>query len=244
MGFLGNLKDSLTGSSSKGSSDFDGGQFDSNFSGNDNSNSSGNPGNPGPGKQGQNPGAPGGNPGTGGNDMGRLGGPQAGQGSQGPPGQPGPDQNQGPGMGDDIGLDSPSPGGQGMDQGGPGGNQGQPEPGRDADMGGQNPAPSPGGQGGGMKDQPSNDLDSPNPQAGRPQRGASEPQVSNQTREKLESAGFEFDNRGSGGGGGGNRQDFEEIKSQNQQIIDLLQEINDSLSSQDRSRGGRHAGRR
>jgi len=110
-----------------------------------------------------------------------------------------------------------------------------------------------------------------NPQAGRPQPGGSEPQVSNETREEMENAGFNLNDSPQGDQrnprGNENRRDqnpgqstgpvsrqqsdIEEIKSQNEQIIELLKRISDSLQSESRrgnrdrdNRGRRHGGRR
>jgi hypothetical protein len=98
-------------------------------------------------------------------------------------------------------------------------------------------------------------LDSPNAQAGRPEQGGAMPQVSSDTQKEMENAGFDFNegqqNRQQGGG-----RDLEEIKSQNEKIIDLLRSIERKLDSgqedfnqgrrTDRggNSGGRHGGRR
>ena len=121
--------------------------------------------------------------------------------------------------------------------------------------------------------QPENDIrgrgnnDSPNPRAGRPEEGGSQPQLSSDTKKEMEEAGFQMNNnqnnrgrgqrqdrapgqnRGQQGSVASNRDDFEEIKSQNQQIIELLKRISDALNS---GQGGqepgsgrnRHGGRR
>jgi hypothetical protein len=122
--------------------------------------------------------------------------------------------------------------------------------------------------------------ESPNPRAGRPQEGGSSPQLSSDTRQEMEQAGFNLnddqrggqsnsrDMGGSSGRGGlqpqseqdqqgfdrsgsvaDNRDDLEEIKSQNEQIIELLKRISDALNSDQGARGGgsarnRHGGRR
>lgn len=95
--------------------------------------------------------------------------------------------------------------------------------------------------------QPGQQSSSPNAQAGRPEEGSSEPQLSSQTRRKLDNAGFSGDRaqQGSGQGQAGNmgqqqgrdapsvadsRDELEQIKSQNQQIIELLKRINESLN--------------
>ncbi|MFQ3275506.1 MAG: hypothetical protein ACI9LV_000590 [Candidatus Nanohaloarchaea archaeon] len=74
----------------------------------------------------------------------------------------------------------------------------------------------------------------PNAQAGRPQQGSSSPQVSSQTQKKMENAGFSSGNQGQGRGRrnepvSGQRNDFEELKSQNEQIIELLKRVNRNL---------------
>lgn len=107
-------------------------------------------------------------------------------------------------------------------------------------------------------------YDSPNPRAGRPQEGGSEPQLSRETEKKMKNAGFQIDDndqrgnsRNSRSGRNGRssrdpignstesvsdrRDDLEEIKSQNEQIIELLKRINDSLNG---SNTRRHGGRR
>ncbi len=79
--------------------------------------------------------------------------------------------------------------------------------------------------------------DSPNPQAGRPREGDSSPQLSRQTERKMENAGLQpQDSRKQSVAD--RRDDLEELKAQNEQIIELLKRINSSLS------GGRHGGRR
>ncbi|PSG99952.1 MAG: hypothetical protein BRC28_01985 [Nanohaloarchaea archaeon SW_4_43_9] len=71
----------------------------------------------------------------------------------------------------------------------------------------------------------------PNAQAGRPQQGSSQPQVSGQTQRKMENAGFRTDNsrQQPARQGGGRDSDLQELKSQNEQIIDLLKRINRNL---------------
>lgn len=88
---------------------------------------------------------------------------------------------------------------------------------------------------------------SPNAQAGRPQSGSSEPQLSSQTRKKLDNAGLSdssppqnqrSQNRNGQRAQQGNstqsvaegQDDLEQIKSQNRQIIELLKRINQSLN--------------
>jgi len=91
---------------------------------------------------------------------------------------------------------------------------------------------------------------SPNAQAGRPQSGSSEPQLSSQTRKKLDNAGLSDSSppqnqrsqnrssqRGQRAQQGNSTQsvaeeqdDLEQIKSQNRQIIELLKRINQSLN--------------
>lgn len=61
--------------------------------------------------------------------------------------------------------------------------------------------------------------DSPNTQAGRPEKGSSKPQVSDNTRKKMENAGFNRENKS----------DIGQLKSQNEQIIELLKRINQNL---------------
>lgn len=87
--------------------------------------------------------------------------------------------------------------------------------------------------------------DSPNPRAGRPREGDSQPQLSRQTEKKMENAGFQMDDsqgRGNADSVSSRRDDLEEIKSQNEQIIELLKRVNESLNNSDASR--RHGGRR
>lgn len=89
----------------------------------------------------------------------------------------------------------------------------------------------------------------PNSQAGRPQQGSDQPQLSSNTRKKMENAGLKPSNDQRGGGRGGNsrntasrgsgggrnsqasvsQDDFEDLKAQNQRIIELLQNINQNL---------------
>lgn len=65
----------------------------------------------------------------------------------------------------------------------------------------------------------------PNAQAGRPQEGSSKPQLSSQTRREMENVGLnQSDSRNSG-----DAAEFEELKSQNEQIIELLKRINRNL---------------
>lgn len=76
----------------------------------------------------------------------------------------------------------------------------------------------------------------PNAQAGRPQEGDSSPQLSQDTRRKMENAGLSDgrnDNRSQGSRGGNVQDDIEELKRQNEQIIGLLEDIVDEM------RGGR-----
>lgn len=76
-----------------------------------------------------------------------------------------------------------------------------------------------------------NQNDHPNAQAGRPQQGSSQPQLSSQTQRKMENAGLDSnDSRGRNQESVADRQDgFEELKSQNEQIIELLKRINRNL---------------
>jgi len=86
----------------------------------------------------------------------------------------------------------------------------------------------------------------PNAQTGRPQRGESSPQLSSQTEQKMENAGMDFESQGRGRNQSsrrgqraqqgfsnesvsGQRSDFDELKAQNEQIIELLKRINQSL---------------
>jgi hypothetical protein len=116
-----------------------------------------------------------------------------------------------------------------------------------------------------------NGDDSPNPRAGRPQEGGSSPQLSSDTKKEMKDAGFQVDgnqndrsrgpNQGRDqgvnreqqgfnsdqGSVASNRDDLEEIKSQNQQIIELLKRISDALNSDQggvNSGRNRHGGRR
>ncbi|MFB6159378.1 MAG: hypothetical protein ABEJ95_07040 [Candidatus Nanohalobium sp.] len=66
----------------------------------------------------------------------------------------------------------------------------------------------------------------PNPRSGRPQAGDSSPQISDSTRKKMENAGMDPGNPESVSS---NRSDMEELKAQNEQIIDLLKRINSKL---------------
>lgn len=80
----------------------------------------------------------------------------------------------------------------------------------------------------------------PNSQAGRPRPGSDQPQLSRNTRKKMENAGLKntgasrnMENRNVGQERGRSvsesRSDFEELKAQNEQIIELLKRINNSL---------------
>lgn len=74
--------------------------------------------------------------------------------------------------------------------------------------------------------------DIPNAQAGRPQQGSSRPQVSSQTQRKMENAGFRSDSQNNTRNQqpvADRRNDFEELRSQNEQIIELLKRINRNL---------------
>jgi len=92
------------------------------------------------------------------------------------------------------------------------------------------------------------DRSFPNTQAGRPQQGSDQPQLSTNTRKKMENAGLKpSNNRGRGRGSDGrsgtisrndsressqdpvSQDDFEDLKAQNQRIIELLQSINQNL---------------
>ncbi|MFP4038172.1 MAG: hypothetical protein ACLFTA_00110 [Candidatus Nanohaloarchaea archaeon] len=74
-----------------------------------------------------------------------------------------------------------------------------------------------------------NDL--PNPQAGRPQQGSDSPQLSSNTRKKMENAGLNPKNerRENSQSVQATRDDIEDLKAQNQQMIELLKRINQSL---------------
>lgn len=69
---------------------------------------------------------------------------------------------------------------------------------------------------------------SPNPQTGRPQPGQDSPQISNNTRKKMQNAGMDPGNPQTVSN---NQSDMEEIKRQNEQIIDLLKRLNQTLNS-------------
>lgn len=114
-----------------------------------------------------------------------------------------------------------SPQGQAREQGSPNqGRQHQSGPGRDTgNRGPQN---------------------TPNAQAGRPQEGSAKPQLSSRTQRKMDNAGLNTNSsqQGQQRGRGQNpepvseqRTDLEELKSQNQQIIELLKRINQSLNN-------------
>jgi hypothetical protein len=66
---------------------------------------------------------------------------------------------------------------------------------------------------------------SPNPQSGRPQPGNSSPQLSQNTKKEMEHAGMDPDPQSVSD----QRSDMQELKAQNQQIIDLLKRINQNL---------------
>lgn len=91
----------------------------------------------------------------------------------------------------------------------------------------------------------------PNAQAGRPEPGSTEPQISSNTERKMENAGFNMNgqrsNSRSGRAGGESiadqRDDIQELKSQNEQIIELLKRISQSLNAGN-NRPGRRSGRR
>ena len=98
---------------------------------------------------------------------------------------------------------------------------------------GQNRSQNPG-----QNSQRQNSVDTPNAQAGRPQKGSPKPQLSGQTQRKMENAGLEQNTRSGGQGQtepvSNQRSDFEELKAQNEQIIELLKRLNQSLNN------GRH----
>ena len=66
-----------------------------------------------------------------------------------------------------------------------------------------------------------------NAQAGRPQDGSSQPQLSGNTRKKMQNAGMDSREPQSVAD---SQEGIEELKSQNEQIIELLKRINDSLN--------------
>lgn len=71
-----------------------------------------------------------------------------------------------------------------------------------------------------------------NPQAGRPQRGDSSPQLSQNTRKKIDNAGLEGNNQSPSNNSISNREIMdvlEEIRGQNQQMVDILEKISQNL---------------
>lgn len=73
-------------------------------------------------------------------------------------------------------------------------------------------------------------TDHPNAQAGRPQQGSSQPQLSSQTQRKMENAGLRDDrNQDQNRLASDQHSDMEELKSQNEQIIELLKRVNRNL---------------
>lgn len=71
-----------------------------------------------------------------------------------------------------------------------------------------------------------------NPQAGRPERGGSSPQLSKNTRKKIDNAGLnsQSQNRGSSEVDNSELRDIlEEIRGQNQQMIEILEKISQNL---------------
>jgi hypothetical protein len=66
---------------------------------------------------------------------------------------------------------------------------------------------------------------SPNPQTGRPEPGNSTPQVSQETERKVKQA------LGTQESVSDQRDDLEELKAQNKQIIDLLKRINQNVNN-------------
>jgi hypothetical protein len=73
---------------------------------------------------------------------------------------------------------------------------------------------------------------SPNPRAGRPQSGSDSPQLSQQTQKKLEhiSGGSNSgSDRGSSNQPMATQEDIEDLKAQNQKMIELLERIARSL---------------
>lgn len=74
----------------------------------------------------------------------------------------------------------------------------------------------------------------PNAQAGRPKDGGSSPQLSQQTRRKMENAGIsdgaqQERGRNPQSSNGASEQEVQELKRQNEQIIELLEDIVNEL---------------
>lgn len=159
---------------------------------------------------------------AGGNDFGNSGNPPGGQAQ----GQQGPGQQEA----GDPGLNQP----QGRQQG-----QNPPQPGQNTGNRQQNTGNPPRNQGRDMSrgGQDTGLEDSPNPQTGRPQQGGTKPQLSQQTEKKMENAGLEPAKDDVSA-------EIDELKRQNEQIIDLLERIADSMQSGSRGQQGRHGGRR
>ena len=70
-----------------------------------------------------------------------------------------------------------------------------------------------------------NQGNTPNGQAGRPEPGSDQPQLSQSTRKKMENAGM----TGNSSNVAESQDEFQELKSQNEQIIELLKRINQRL---------------
>ncbi|WP_153550010.1 hypothetical protein [Candidatus Nanohalobium constans] len=68
----------------------------------------------------------------------------------------------------------------------------------------------------------------PNPQSGRPEPGSNSPQLSNNTKKKMQNAGMDPANPQAVSD---QQSELEEIKRQNEQIIDLLKRLNQTLNS-------------
>jgi hypothetical protein len=69
---------------------------------------------------------------------------------------------------------------------------------------------------------------SPNPQTGRPQPGQNSPQLSSNTKKKMQNAGMDPSDPQSVSD---QSSDLQEIKRQNEQIIDLLKRLNKTLNN-------------
>jgi hypothetical protein len=148
------------------------------------------------------------------------------------------------------GGQTPPPGNQGMDQNTRQNSTGQNQRGRQSNSSNQGSRRDTGGNSAQRNRQNMQQDSSPNAQAGRPQQGSSEPQLSSQTRKKLDNAGLSDSSppqnqrsqtrnaqRGQRAQQGNSTQsvaegqdDLEQIKSQNRQIIELLKRINQSLN--------------
>jgi len=80
--------------------------------------------------------------------------------------------------------------------------------------------------------------DKPNAQAGRPRQGSSRPQISDDTQRKMENAGLNQESRNSSQrrpeSVSDQRSDMQQLKAQNEQIIELLKRINQNLNGRNR----------